>query len=321
MRDPLKKIVWAIDAYQEPDDRIWKNIVETICALAKFVRLRVTPIYVLRSVPPYSDSALLHLPSSSALRQDAVDALKKRLKEVDIPGLEMPKVIEAREFSTTGDVKTLIDFAKNDVGADLILTGTHGRSGVSRLFVGSFAESVLLYSDVPLLVVGAGVRMTRAFDHILFPTDFGKHAKLVFEHVLALARQLRARLTILNVIRSPMIVPLSVASTRRSYDLLASMKAEKKRRRELAAQFAKIAAQWGVEADVLVRTSGTPISETIRRSAKALQTPLIAMAAHSGRMSAMFAGSTARQVVRSADCPVWLFHEKGFSRAQRRKAA
>jgi nucleotide-binding universal stress UspA family protein len=42
--------------------------------------------------------------------------------------------------------------------ADLIVTGTHGRSGVSRLFMGRVAERVVRESRVPVLAVRAHTR-------------------------------------------------------------------------------------------------------------------------------------------------------------------
>ena len=38
-------------------------------------------------------------------------------------------------------------------GADLIIVGTHGRRGVSRLFVGSDAEQIVRVAPVPVLLV------------------------------------------------------------------------------------------------------------------------------------------------------------------------
>ena len=37
--------------------------------------------------------------------------------------------------------------------ADLIVTGTHGRSGISHLIMGSVAESILKNADVPVMIV------------------------------------------------------------------------------------------------------------------------------------------------------------------------
>lgn len=41
-----------------------------------------------------------------------------------------------------------------DLGVDLIVMGTHGRTGLSHVLVGSVAESVIRQAPVPVLVVG-----------------------------------------------------------------------------------------------------------------------------------------------------------------------
>jgi nucleotide-binding universal stress UspA family protein len=43
----------------------------------------------------------------------------------------------------------------NEIDADLIVMSTHGRSGLNRWMMGSIAEKVLRYSEVPLLLVNA----------------------------------------------------------------------------------------------------------------------------------------------------------------------
>jgi nucleotide-binding universal stress UspA family protein len=46
----------------------------------------------------------------------------------------------------------IVDFAeKNDI--DLIVMGTHGKSGIQRFLIGSVAENVVRYSKKPVLVV------------------------------------------------------------------------------------------------------------------------------------------------------------------------
>jgi nucleotide-binding universal stress UspA family protein len=46
----------------------------------------------------------------------------------------------------------LVDYTNNN-GVDLIIIATHGRSGVSRLFLGSVADRLLRHSPVPVLMV------------------------------------------------------------------------------------------------------------------------------------------------------------------------
>ena len=52
-----------------------------------------------------------------------------------------------------GDAASEILRVAEEVGADLIVMGTHGRSGVGRLLMGSEAEAVLRRAGCPVLVI------------------------------------------------------------------------------------------------------------------------------------------------------------------------
>jgi len=57
------------------------------------------------------------------------------------------------QVSHAGDpVDGILSIARSD-GADVIVMGSHGRRGLSRLVMGSTTEGVLRRSDVPVLVV------------------------------------------------------------------------------------------------------------------------------------------------------------------------
>ena len=51
-------------------------------------------------------------------------------------------------------IEQLVGFAA-ETDVDLIITATHGRSGVSRLFLGSMADRLLRASPVPVLMIRA----------------------------------------------------------------------------------------------------------------------------------------------------------------------
>ena len=57
----------------------------------------------------------------------------------------------------TGDVRTGITETAKQVAADLIVMGTHGRRGVSRLVLGSVAEAMARTAPCPVLLVRAGL--------------------------------------------------------------------------------------------------------------------------------------------------------------------
>jgi nucleotide-binding universal stress UspA family protein len=53
----------------------------------------------------------------------------------------------------TGDARDVINHTAEEVGAELIVMGTHGRRGVGRALLGSVAESVVRTSPCPVLTI------------------------------------------------------------------------------------------------------------------------------------------------------------------------
>ena len=53
----------------------------------------------------------------------------------------------------TGDARDVIIRACEEINADLIVMGTHGRRGVSRALLGSVAESIVRTAPCPVLTI------------------------------------------------------------------------------------------------------------------------------------------------------------------------
>jgi len=63
--------------------------------------------------------------------------------------------IETELLAPVGDIQPTVAKTVVQLGADLIVTGTHGRTGLSLLFKGSVSESIVHHSTIPVLVVPA----------------------------------------------------------------------------------------------------------------------------------------------------------------------
>ena len=88
---------------------------------------------------------------------------------------------------------------------DLVVMGTHGRTGLNRLLLGSVAEKVLRHVPVNLLALNKKaplIRAARAFERILVPVDFSEFSK----HALEMAVNLlvpAGELHVVHVVASP----------------------------------------------------------------------------------------------------------------------
>ena len=90
-------------------------------------------------------------------------------------------------------VETINKYIK-DKSIDLVLMATHGRSGLTRLVMGSVANEILLASEVPVWLVRAGIGKDDLdsrlpVKQILVPLDGSKLAESVLPHVENLAKQ------------------------------------------------------------------------------------------------------------------------------------
>ncbi len=79
----------------------------------------------------------------------STEALKKRLHQV-VP--TDPRVKHQHRL-LMGDPATMIVQLAEEEQADLIVMGTHGRSGLSRLLMGSVAEQVVRTAPCPVLTI------------------------------------------------------------------------------------------------------------------------------------------------------------------------
>jgi nucleotide-binding universal stress UspA family protein len=74
-----------------------------------------------------------------------------------------------------------------DMGADLIVVGTHGRTGLRRFLLGSIAERVVRLAGCPVLVARPGSDGAGGYPRILLPTDFSEATPGVLETALEVA--------------------------------------------------------------------------------------------------------------------------------------
>lgn len=191
------------------------------------------------------------------------------------------------------------------VGADLIAVGTHGRSGVDRLLLGSITEKVLRSASVPVLTVPAvesGDRSEGApFARIVCAVDFSESSPVLLDHAVALARVSRGRVTVVHVVEllptayEPMVTPPFDATQFRAAI----------ERAALAELQGMVPAALQDVCQPYVMSSARAF-EGILNTAAERQADLIVIGVH-GRnvLDRLLFGSTAERVVRRATCPVW----------------
>jgi len=116
------------------------------CALARDYRARLILLHVHPPPPPPVAGEFGFLPTEGAPDRTR---LRERLSELRPADPRVPVEHHYRE----GDPATEILQTARESQCDLIVLGTHGRTGLDRLFMGSVAESVLRRATCPVLTV------------------------------------------------------------------------------------------------------------------------------------------------------------------------
>ncbi|MDR7420216.1 MAG: universal stress protein [Armatimonadota bacterium] len=118
-------------------------------SIAKAVDAEVIVLHVLELAPIMAEIADEQLPPDVAaelLDRLRTDVARRLAREAD----RYPK---AMAIALEGAPRTMIVDLAKEVGADLIVMGTQGRSGLDRIVLGSVAEHVVRHSTVPVLTV------------------------------------------------------------------------------------------------------------------------------------------------------------------------
>ena len=136
-----------------------------------------------------------------ALAQRDCDDLRHRLHEAN--SLDS---IETRYWNLDGELSEVFGDFIHDHSIDLLVLGTRGRSGISKLLSGSIAQEIFRYVSCPILTVGPLSRRANRqqldLNRVLFATDLSSGSSAAFPYVLTAAKTWNADIDVLHVCSS-----------------------------------------------------------------------------------------------------------------------
>jgi nucleotide-binding universal stress UspA family protein len=216
------------------------------------------------------------------------------------PGVEIDAVV--REGNTAREV---LEHATS-INADLLVMGTHGRSGFERLLLGSVAEKVLRKASCPVMTVPKQLPEAVPagpviYKRILCPVDFSESSLHALKYATSLAQEADGQLTVLHVVAQEFeyIPGIETDGGMAIRDFL------KERENALQRQLQQLVAGAPEFCRLeSLMTHGKPWREVLRVAAE-IQSDLIVMGVQGrGAADLLFFGSTTQHVVREASCPV-----------------
>jgi len=168
--------------------------------IARSYGSKLTALHVLLpSVAPY-----LAADMSAALLDDQEDLARAEMERVDaqLAGLQRETLVEHG-----GGVWSVLSKTLHEREIDLIVLGTHGRTGLKKAVLGSAAEEVFRQTTIPVLTIGPAVRSSAhnggRFRCVLFATDFNTVSSVAAPYAVSLAQENQSRLVLLHVLPAP----------------------------------------------------------------------------------------------------------------------
>jgi nucleotide-binding universal stress UspA family protein len=275
-------------------------------ALSAWYDARLTVLHVCVDLPVFEMASPFGHTAASAvvLEESQLAERREAVRQFVTPEIGDDNVDIVINEGT--DAKAEIVKLATSTEASLIVMGTHGRSGIDHVLLGSVTEKVLHKAPCPILVVpphapSVDGGVSPVFKRILCAVDFSAGSLRAVNVALELAQEADARLTLLHAIEFPAALREVVFSTDVDVDRLhAAAEAEFLRRLR-----ALVPAQARTYCTVASRVNEGKPAREIERVAASERADLIVMGVHGrGPVDLMVFGSNTNSVIRNAACPV-----------------
>jgi nucleotide-binding universal stress UspA family protein len=218
----------------------------------------------------------------------------------------------------TGRADEVICRRAHEIGADLIVMTSHGRTGLSRAWMGSVADGVVRHASVPVLILRAETAKPRhpheaqLFHRILVPLDGSTTAAAIIPTAAEMARATNATLILARVV---IPVPLFVfdaglpAYPTSVVDPDATRQVMDGARQDMTALAERVEHEYGLHVETVVEMGDHPATALLD-IAKAKAADLVAMTTHGRSASRLVIGSVTDKVLRGGHLPLLLFHPR-----------
>lgn len=191
------------------------------------------------------------------------------------------------------------------VEASLLVITTHGRTGLSRAWLGSVADWLVRFAGVPVLLVHPAKdeemhRPPTAFRHILIPLDGSARAERVLPDAIRLGQLQAARYTLVRVV-APVVRALSPYA---SMGIPMAPDEEATRRRldeakhyltDVTAQLRRKHGTLYIETEAI---AGEHVADLLLTRARAVSADVVAMSTRGRGASRLLLGSVADKILR-----------------------
>lgn len=231
-------------------------------------------------------------PHFDQVKKERANLAERTCNDLSVSGVSVEQAVLA-------DIphKAILKYTSEE-DIDLIVMGTHGRTGVERYLLGSVTEKVVRLSDVPVLTVKAedDSEVTYPYTDVLVPTDGSQGAEAAIGPAVDIAHTYDARLHALCVVDT-----MALGVDVRSYAILDALEESAQSAVETIEAQATHASVSEIETAI---EHGNPY-RGIRSYVQAHDIDLVVMGTH-GRsgIERYLLGSVTEKTVRTSPAPV-----------------
>ncbi|MFO8110950.1 MAG: universal stress protein [Desulfosalsimonadaceae bacterium] len=295
MRKPLERILCATDFSE-----VSRSVVPYGIEMAKKLSAK---LYICH---------IIDLPAISVYGESVFDPISHQQYFIDFARKEMENQVAGEDIDweplisigqTPDEIVRLV--VENNI--DMVVTSTHGRSGLRRLFLGSVTERLMRTLTCPLLVLPSEdtadedqLRRRFPFRNILVAYDFSKDSEQAFSTSLSIAQEFESNLHIVHVVEPTAYKDFlkfpGAPGEPLPRDIHDSLK------EGLLELVPMEAFNWcEIQAEILV---GKPYAEIVSYAGeKGIDLIALGVRGH-GKVEEVLVGSTTDRVIRRAPCPV-----------------
>jgi nucleotide-binding universal stress UspA family protein len=233
-----------------------------------------------------------------------------KLNEVVRDGSIKKLVLTCQEAGLRPAVETFVKYARKIKASGLIVS-THARHGFDLWTMGSFAETLILVSKIPVWVINPAYKVPTHVRKILVPIDFSNRSRKFVESLGTYAKKLDAELLLYHKLADPLdpIIQQGVYSLGGGWVSVQSyIDTEQEQNVKRMDKMETALRKKNIKATPILDSSPGGLVESIDQAARDNGADLIAVMTRSGPITAALLGSVARGLVRSARVPVLIEH-------------
>lgn len=285
----IMKIILAVDPFEKDPILPQYSDLSRWCQNPK---VDVKPVYVISSAKV-----------SEVLKEvDSIDAaLPEYVKQfAPLEILIQPLVSRKKE------IETVLQYA-HEQEADMIALMSRGKYNLEKKILGSFAESLLHKSDLPILFLREDGSIEEPSDKVLFATDFSLASMQSFSLFLSHVKDQAPEVVLYNAIPLPHFVSAGPVYAHSLAVLPQGYWDEQKRSAEKAAlSYLRLAESQGLKCRFVIENQVASVEGAIKDLIKREKIRLVGLVSVSSSFQRLVLGSVSQGILRDNIRPIWV---------------